>query len=337
MKNGISVFKTTLALTLSALLLAACGGDKNTAQSGGDSTNAAAASDKLETKFLTLATGGASGPYNIIGTSLTEIYAQTFGVNSKTQTTGASVENLNLLNQKKVEIAFVMSDALSEAVSGTGNFSAPIDNIAQIASMYPNYVQIAAASKSNIKTIEDLRGKRVAVGAQASGVEVAARALLEGFGITYNDIKVDYLGFAEASDALKAGKLDAAFFTSGIPNSSLMELKQGFDLNMVSIPTDKLTEIAKTKQFFIPMNIPKDTYGNAEEVPTAAIVNAFVVQKDLSDNDVYLITKTFFESLDKLQTAHQAAAGIDPKAAQDNLVAPLHPGAKRYYDELAGQ
>lgn len=320
---------------VSALLLTACGGEKE--QKAGEQTAQAAAGDKLETKFLTLATGGASGPYNIIGTSLTEVYAQTFGVNSKTQTTGASVENLNLLNQKKVEIAFVMSDALSEAVSGTGNFSAPIDNVAQIASMYPNYVQIAASAKANIKTIEDLRGKRVAVGAQASGVEVAARALLEGFGITYDDIKVDYLGFAEASDALKAGKIDAAFFTSGIPNSSLMELKQSFDLNMVAIPADKLTELAKEKPIFVPMNIPKDTYGNAEDVPTATIINAFVVQKDMSENDVYLITKSFFENLDKLKTAHQAAAGIDPKSAQDHLVAPLHPGAKRYYDEIAGK
>lgn len=335
MKTNFSFIKHSLAIGLSALLLVGCGGDKASTTTSDSTTSTP--SDKLETKFLTLATGGASGPYNIIGTSLTEIYAQKFGVNSKTQTTGASVENLNLLNQKKVEIAFVMSDALSEAVSGTGNFSSPIDNVAQIASMYPNYVQIAASTKSGVKTIEDLRGKRVAVGAQGSGVEVATRALLEGFGITYNDLKVDYLGFAEASDALKAGKLDAAFFTSGIPNSSLMELKQGFDLTMVSIPTDKLTEIAKTKQFFIPMNIPKDTYGNAEDVPTAAIVNAFVVQKDMSENDVYLITKTFFESLDKLKTAHQAATGIDPKTAQDNLVAPLHAGAKRYYDEIAGQ
>ncbi|USZ15754.1 TAXI family TRAP transporter solute-binding subunit [Moraxella sp. FZFQ2102] len=331
-----TVLKTALALALSATVLTACSSDKGSNAAGGE-TAAAVADDKLQTKFLTLATGGASGPYNIIGTSLTEIYAQTFGVNSKTQTTGASVENLNLLQQKKVEAAFVMSDALSEAVSGTGNFSAPIDNVAQIASLYPNYVQIAAATKSGVKSIEDLRGKRVAVGAQGSGVEVAARALLEGFGITYDDIKVDYLGYAEASDSLKAGKLDAAFLTSGLPNSSLMELKQGFDLTMVSIPTDKLTEIAKDKPFFIPMEIPKDTYGNTEAVPTAAIMNALVVQKDLSDDDVYKITKVFFENLDKLKTAHQAAADINAQSAQENLVAPLHPGAKRYYDEIAGK
>ncbi|WP_439240352.1 TAXI family TRAP transporter solute-binding subunit [Lonepinella sp. BR2474] len=325
-----------LPIVMGSLLLTACGEKSETtsAKTANSDVATAKTNNQLETKFLTVATGGASGPYNIIATSLTELYNQLYGVNAKTQTTGASVENLNLLAQKKVEMAFVMSDALKDAVNGTGNFKQPIDNVTQIASLYPNYVQIASSAKSNIKDINDLRGKRVAVGAQGSGVEVAARSLLNGFGITYNDINVDYLGYAEAADALKAGKLDAAFLTSGIPNASLMELGQGFDLSMVSIPTDKLNEIAKTNNLFIPMDIPANTYGNASAVPTAAILNALVVRKDLSENDVYQITKTFFENLDKLKIAHRAATDIDPQRASQNLVAPLHPGAKRYYDEI---
>ncbi|MDO4222857.1 MAG: TAXI family TRAP transporter solute-binding subunit [Acinetobacter sp.] len=321
-------------IALSATALVACGGgDKAPAKDAA----AAPATGKLETKFLTIATGGASGPYNIIGTSLAEMYAQQFGVNSKTQTTGASVENLNLLNQNKVELAFVMSDSLNDAVNGTGSFKQKIENVSQIAALYPNFVQIVTSQKSGIKSIEDLKGKRVAVGAQNSGVELASRALLEGFGITYNDIKVDYLGYAEAADALKSGKLDAAFLTSGLPNSSLMELQQGFDLQIVSIPSDKLAELAKTKTFFTVNSIPKGTYGNAEDIPTAAILNALVVRKDLSDNDVYAITKAMFENISKLQTAHQAAKDISVAAAQQGLVAPLHPGAKRYYDEVAAK
>ncbi|MCU7226192.1 TAXI family TRAP transporter solute-binding subunit, partial [Acinetobacter bohemicus] len=101
--------------------------------------------------------------------------------------------------------------------------------------------------------IEDLKGKRIAVGAQNSGVEVNARSLLNGFGITYKDVKVDYLGYAEAADALKGGKLDAAFLTSGLPNSSLMELQQGFDLQLVSINPDKVKAIAKDQAYFLPM------------------------------------------------------------------------------------
>ncbi|MDO5769130.1 MAG: TAXI family TRAP transporter solute-binding subunit [Psychrobacter sp.] len=336
--------RAPLSLLFTAILtmsLAACSkpdadttaATTETADSSATDAATTAATDKLETKFATLATGGASGPYNIIGTSLTEAYNQTYGVNSKTQTTGASVENMNLLNQQKVEMAFVMSDVLSDAVKGENNFSAPIANVSQIAALYPNYVQIVTSKKSGIKTFEDLKGKRIAVGAQNSGVEVNARNLLKGFGMSYDDVKVDYLGYAEAADALKSGKLDAAFLTSGLPNSSLMELEQGFDLQLVSIDPAKVAELAKNQTYFTAKEIPAGTYGNETAIPTAAIMNAFVVRSDLSEDDVYKLTKTFFESLDKLRTAHQAAAGISLETAQQGLVAPIHPGAKKYYDE----
>ncbi len=323
---------TLLAASLAAL--GACGGEPKTA--GVDAQkNEAGAAGKLQTKFVTIATGGASGPYNILGTSLAEAYAKEFGVNSKTQTTGASVENINLINQKKAEMAFVMSDVLSDAVNGTNSFPQKINSVSQIAALYPNYVQVVTSSKSGIKTLADLRGKRVAVGAQNSGVEVNARNLINGFGMTYKDLKADYLGYAEAADALKSGKIDAAFLTSGLPNSSLMELQQGFDLQLVSIPADKIAEIAKDKPYFVAMNIPKGTYGNAEDVPTAAIRNALVVSSALSEDDVYQLTKSFYQNLNVLQTAHQAAKDIDPVKSKEGFVAPMHPGAKKYYDEAA--
>ncbi len=325
-------------ILMSTLGLTACSNQSDeVATEGGDTTATEVAADKLQTKFATLATGGASGPYNIIGTSLTEAYNQTYGVNSKTQTTGASVENMNLINQGKVEMAFAMSDVVNDAVLGQNNFSAPIPKVQQIAALYPNYVQIVTSKSSGIKNFEDLKGKRIAVGAQNSGVEVNARNLLKGFGMTYDDVKVDYLGYAEAADALKSGKLDAAFLTSGLPNSSLMELQQGFDLQLVTIDPAKVAEIAKNETYFTAKEIPAGTYGNEEAIPTAAIMNAFVVSSDLSEDDVYKLTKTFFESLDKLKTAHQAAADINVETAQQGLVAPIHPGAKKYYDEQAAQ
>lgn len=174
----------------------------------------------------------------------------------------------------------------------------------------------------------------MAVGAQNSGVEVNARNLINGFGMTYNDMKVDYLGYAEAADALKSGQIDATFLTSGIPNSSLMELQQSFDLQLVSIPADKVAEIAKDQSYFVSLIIPKGTYGNEEDIQTAAIKNALVVRKDLSDDDVYKLTKTFFENLPALQTAHQAAKEISIEQAQEGMVAPIHPGAKKYFDEV---
>lgn len=310
-------------------ILAGC-----SSQDTGSKTNSSEEAKKgLETKFATIATGGASGPYNIIATALADNYSKEYGINSKTQTTGASVENINLMKQEKVEMAFVMSDVLSQAVNGEESFNEKVDNVQQIAALYPNFVQVVASEKSEINTFEDLKGKRIAVGAQNSGVEVNARNLLEGHGITYDDIKVDYLGYAEAADALKSGKLDAAFLTSGIPNSSLMELEQGFDLKLVPIEEKVIEKLAKDKPYFISEVIPANTYGNEEDIPTAAIMNALVVRSDLSESDVYNLTKSFFEGLDGMVNAHQAAKDISIEKAQEGLVAPLHPGAKKYFDE----
>jgi hypothetical protein len=302
-----------------------------------DTADTAAASDKLETKFVTIATGGASGPYNIIGTSLAEIYVKIFGVNSKTQTTGASVENVNLLTLGKVDMALALSDVVSDAVEGKNNFDAPITNIQQIAVLYPNVIQLVATQDSGIKNIEDLKGKRIAVGAQGSGTEVNARTLLEGFGLTYDDVEVDYLGFADAADAMKAGKIEAAFFSSGLPNSSLLELEQGLDLQLVTINQDTLGKLIETKPYFKTFEIPVGTYGNDAAIPTAAVMNALLVRSDMSEDDVYKLTKALFDNLEGLKNAHQAAADISLETAQQGMVAPIHPGAKKYYDEQAAK
>ncbi|WP_432357312.1 TAXI family TRAP transporter solute-binding subunit [Sporosarcina sp. UB5] len=313
---------------LSVSILAACGdSDKD---SGTESKGNA---DGLDTRIVTIATGGSSGPYNIIGTTLANEYSNEFGVNSKPQSTGASVENINLIKEGKVEMAFVMSDVLTEATEGIGNFPEKVDKVQQIAALYPNYVQIVTTADSGIKTIEDLKGKRVAVGDQNSGVEVNARNLLNGFGITYDDLKVDYLGYAEAADGLKSGSIDAAFLTSGLPNSSVMELAASIDLALVAVDPAKIEELAKDQPYFVALDIPADTYGNVEAIPTAAIMNALVVSSDLSEDDVYKLTKKFFDSLETLGNSHQAATEITLEGAQQGMVAPVHPGAQKYYDE----
>lgn len=312
-----------VSVLLTSTMLVACGGN----ESSGDKK------DGLETNIVTIATGGSSGPYNIIGTALANEYSDEFGINSKSQATGASVENINLIKEGKIEMAFVMSDVLTEAVNGTGNFSEKVENVQQVATLYPNYVQIVTTEDSGIETIEDLVGKRVAVGDQNSGVEVNARNLLAGHGITYDDIQVDYLGYAEAADGLKSGAIDAAFLTSGLPNASVLELSKTLDIKMVSVDPANIEKIAKDQPYFVALDIPADTYGNAEAVPTAAIMNALVVSSELSEDDVYKLTKSFFDNLETLGNAHQAATEVSLEAAQEGMVAPVHKGAKKYYDE----
>ncbi|WP_010647518.1 TAXI family TRAP transporter solute-binding subunit [Oceanobacillus massiliensis] len=315
-------------ILLVGIILSACGSNDSGTAEGGEGDG-----EGLDTNIVTIATGGASGPYNIIGTTLAEEYSSKFGVNSRTQTTGASVENVNLMEQDKIEMAFTMSDVVSQAIAGEVSFEEPAEKVNQIAALYPNFVQIVTTADSGIETFQDLKGKRIAVGDQNSGVEVNARTLLNGHGITYDDIEVDYLGYAEAADGLRAGQIDAAFLTSGLPNASLLELSESLDIRLVTVDPADVEEIAQDESYFVSMEIPEGTYGNEEPIPTAAIMNALIVHADMSEDDVYELTKTFFENLDSLVNSHQAAADISLEAAQQGLVAPLHPGAERYYNE----
>ena len=343
------IFKKYLALILGAtLFLTACGDDgggesaeepaeeeesaEDTSEEGESSSEESdGGTAELETNIVTIATGGSSGPYNIIATTLADGYSNEFGVNSRTETTGASAENLNLMAQESVEMAFVMSDALVQAVNGEETFSEPIKNVQQMAALYPNFVQLITTEGAGIESVEDLAGKRVAVGDQNSGVEIATRSVLDAHDMSYDDISVDYLGYAEAAEAMRGGQLDAAFLTSGLPNASVMELENSVDLKIVPIEPEVVEGMEE--DYFTSLDIPEDTYGNEEAVPTVAIMNALVVRSDLSEDDVYNLTRYMFENLESLENSHQAAADISIENSMDNMVIDVHPGAQRFYDE----
>lgn len=335
-------FSKYLSIILAAsLFLAACGDDGGESEpaeeegtegeTGESSEESDSGSAELETNIVTIATGGSSGPYNIIATTLADGYSNEFGVNSRTETTGASAENLNLMNQESVEMSFVMSDALVQAVNGEESFSEPIENVQQVAALYPNFVQLITTEGAGIDSVEDLAGKRVAVGDQNSGVEIATRSVLDAHDMSYDDLEVDYLGYAEAAEAMRGGQLDAAFLTSGLPNASVMELENSVDLKVVSIDPEVVEGMEE--DYFESMEIPEDTYGNEEAVPTVAIMNALVVREDISEDDVYNLTKYLFENLDSLENSHQAAADISIENSMESMVIDVHPGAQRFYDE----
>src|SRR5699024_663601 len=327
------------AILAASLFLAACGdegGESEPAEEEGASEETDEATEdggsaELETNIVTIATGGSSGPYNIIATTLADGYSNEFGVNSRTETTGASAENLNLMNQENVEMAFVMSDALVQAVNGEESFSEPIENVQQVAALYPNFVQLITTEGAGIDSVEDLAGKRVAVGDQNSGVEIATRSVLDAHDMSYDDLDVDYLGYAEAAEAMRGGQLDAAFLTSGLPNASVMELENSVDLKVVSIDPSVVENMEE--DYFESLEIPADTYGNEEAVPTVAIMSALVVREDINEYDVYNLTKYLFENLDSLENSHQAAADISIENSMESMVIDVHPGAQRFYDE----
>ena len=213
--------------------------------------------------------------------------------------------------------------------------SGPVQHLSSMAGLYLNYVQIVTLKDRAIHSVNDLKGKRVGVGAPNSGVEVNARMILGEHGITYRDIRPEYLSYAEAIDQLKNNAIDAAFVTSGLPNSAVLDLQSTNEVVIVPIQSEAIEKLTKQFPFFEKAQLPEGIYKNDQPIPTVAIRNILLVRSDLTEDQVYNLTKAFFENLDVLQEAHEAANQIDRREAGKDLVVPLHPGAAKFYKEMA--
>ncbi len=287
-------------------------------------------------KFINVLTGGQSGVYYPLGVSLTQIYGKVMpDVKATVQSTKASVENLNLLQAGRGEIALTLGDALSDAWRGEeeAGFKTPLKKLRTVAGMYSNYVQIIASAESGIKTLADLKGKRVSVGAPRSGTELNARAIFKAAGMSYKDLsKVEYLPYAESVELVKNRQLDATLQSSGLGVASIRDLATSVKIVVVAIPADVVAKVGDAA--YQPGIIPANTYtGQTEAVPTAAIKNFLVTHEGVPTETVYLMTKSMFENLDQMVAAHAAAKGISREEAFKGVPVPLHPGAEKYYRE----
>lgn len=286
-------------------------------------------------QFINVLTGGTSGVYYPVGVALSQIYGEKIA-NSKVQVqaTKASVENLQLLQQGRGEIAFTLGDALKDAWDGNEEvgFKTKLGKLRAIASIYPNFVQIVASKESGIKTLADLKGKRLSVGAPKSGTELNARAVLKAAGLSYSDLgKVEYLPFAESVDLMKNRQLDATLQSAGLGVSSIRDLATSVDIVVVEVPAEVVAKIGAP---YVADSIPAGTYkGQDAAVKTAAIGNLLVTHEGVSEAVVYEMTKQLYENLDKVHAAHASAKSIVLKTARQGLPVPLHPGAERYFKE----
>jgi len=286
--------------------------------------------------FINVLTGGTSGVYYPLGVALSEIYASGIeGARTQVQATKASVENLNLLAQGRGEIAFALGDSVQMAWEGNeeAGFPRPLTELRAIAAIYPNYIQIVADAAAGATTLEDLRGKTLSVGAPASGTELNARAIFEAAGMSYDDLaRVEYLPYAESAELIKNRQLEATLQSSSLGVAFIQDLSATHDITIVAIPEEVVTAIGEP---FVPATIPAGTYaGIDEDIPTAAVGNMLISHEGVSEETAYQMTKLMFENLERMRSAHGAAADITPETALDGLPIPLHPGAERYYREI---
>ena len=288
-------------------------------------------------EFINILTGGTSGVYYPLGVALSQIYSKAIpGSKTAVQATKASAENLNLLQAGRGEAAISLGDSLSDAWKGNeeASFKVPLKKLRTIAALYPNYIHFVAAADSGIKTLADIKGKRISVGAPKSGTELNVREILKAAGISHKDFaKVEYLSYAESVELMKNRQLDVTLLSSGLGVAALRDLATSQKVVFLTIPADIVAKI-NDPAFQVGV-IPAKTYeGQDGDVSTISVQNYLVTHQGVSTETVYTMTKSMFENLDQMVAAHAAAKAIKRENAAKAPPAPLHPGAEKYYREV---
>ncbi|MCT8136891.1 TAXI family TRAP transporter solute-binding subunit [Anaerobacillus sp. CMMVII] len=314
-------YSLLLALVLAvSMVLAACGGSDS--------------KDGEWVKDVTVLTGGEQGVYFPLGGAMARIISEKVdGVTATGVTSGASVVNSNDINDGKAELGLVQNDIAFYAHEGSHMFEAVTNNFYGIATLYPEVVQIVTSADSGIVTVDDLRGKRVAVGDQGSGSEANAKQILEAHGITYDDLNIEFMSFGDAAGGIQDGNVDAAFITAGTPTGAIEALKASREIRIVSITPEKIKVLTDTYPYYTHFDLPSDVYGTSSDATTVAVQAMVIVSKTLPEDQVYEITKAIFENLDIIEATHARGKDITLDTALDGMSIELHPGAKRYFDE----
>ncbi|HAI20454.1 MAG TPA: C4-dicarboxylate ABC transporter substrate-binding protein [Clostridiales bacterium UBA8153] len=289
-------------------------------------------------QFLSIATGGTGGVYFPLGGALATILNQNIrNMEASARVTGASVANANLLataGADGVELAFLQNDIAYYSFNGIEMFrDRKNDQIRGIATLYPEVIQIVATEASGIRSVRDLAGKRVAVGAAGSGTEANARQILEAFGLQFDALaRAERLPFGDATAQIRDGHLDAAFVTAGAPTAAVTELANSIAITLVSLTGPEVDALRTAHPFYIRHTVPAGTYrGVTAPVETVAVRAMIAVKGTLPERLVYDITRALFNNLDDFGAAHVRGKDLSLTTAQEGMPIPLHPGAERFF------
>jgi len=284
---------------------------------------------------ISIAAGGTGGVYFVYGGGLANLITEHVeGYEATSETTSASVDNMLLVGEQSSDVAFALADAAVDGVNGEGAFEEPVPARA-LAQLYVSPVQIVAGAGSGIESVEDLRGRRVSVGAPNSATEVLADRILEAAGLDPDaDIERAQLSVAESADALGDGTVDAFFWGGGVPTGAVTDLATSTDITLVPSAEylDALDE--EYPEVYTESAIPGGTYeGVEEDVPALSARNFLMVHEEMDEELAYQITKLLFDRRDELIEVHPEAENLNIEDAQDIAPLEFHPGAQRYYDE----
>ncbi|MCL2391266.1 MAG: TAXI family TRAP transporter solute-binding subunit [Oscillospiraceae bacterium] len=314
-----------LALVLCALLvLAAC--DNDTPQ-------------EQQSLNLIMATGGVAGTYYPLGGAMAAVITDRTNLNVTITSTGASAANIVQIAQNEAQIAIAQNDVMHYAFTATEIWSdhalGAVTNLATLMTLYPETLQIVVEQGSGIYSVEDLRGRRVSIGAPGSGVEANALQVLAAHGLYRDDISVLQLGFADSADAMRDGMADAFFVTAATPNTAIMELSTARDLRILPISGAAAQSLMNDYQFYAPITVTAENSGYTwlpESVETLAVQATLVVSTEMDEQVAYDIVKALIEGRDDI--GHDRGRDISAANAVQAISVPLHPGALRFFQEI---
>ncbi len=284
---------------------------------------------------MTMGTGGTSGTYYGYGGVLGQYITNNAGVNVTVVSTDGSKANIQGIDAGNYQLGTVQSDVMAYGWEGTRSFEAEgkVDSFRTVAGLYAEAVQLVTM-KEDIKSVADLKGKAVSIGAPGSGVYFNAIDVLKAAGLTENDIKAQYQSFADSADALKDGKIDAAFIVAGAPTPAITELCTTNNAYLVPIDGEIAEKIMADGPFYTEYVIPANTYnGQTEDVKTVTVKATLIVSASATEDDVYKLTAAIFDNIDAITSENAKGAELSIENATSGMTVPFHAGAAKYFAE----
>jgi TRAP transporter TAXI family solute receptor len=289
---------------------------------------------------ISIATGGTGGVYYVYGGGLAKVIGENVpNVEATAEVTSASADNLKFLHEGKADVAFTLADTLDDAYKGQAAFK-EFGKVAArgLAVLYTNYTHAVTLDDKGIGTIADLKGKVVSTGAAGSGTELIAFRVLEAAGVNPNtDIQKQALGVAESVAAIKDGKIDAFFWSGGLPTAAVVDLANTPRLKLKLLPNEDILSALQQRfgpSLYFKATVPQAAYpGLDADVPVVGVANVLVVNEKLAEGLAYEITKVLFEKQADLVAIHAEAKNLGLQQATQGSPVPFHPGAIKYYRE----
>ena len=334
-RNRVRTSVIAVAAT-AALALTACGGKQDrtsdTAASGGSGGDSCTAT----TGQITIATGNSTGVYYALGGGLAQVISTNTDLKATAAETGASVQNIQQLVDKKYDIAFSLADTAADAVTGKGAFEGKKADVKALARIYSNYTQVVVSKKSGITKIEEFKGKRISTGSPKSGTEVIANRLIEAAGLDpAKDVQAQRLDLTKTVDGMKDGSIDGLVWSGGLPTGGITDLmtSMGDEVQFVDI-TPLLPKLKEVNPVYAEDTIPAATYKTPADAKTIVVPNLLLVRSDMSEGNACALTTLIFDRKADLEKVHPAAKDLDPATAKEADPVELHPGSLKALDGL---